>query len=123
MKFISYKIVSHLPAATHQVRLAETYPEPDDKEKFVRSFQYQADYESFIPNKTKERYAFATSLFIFERFVEFGVPEPLETFSLLPIVFPLAIVFIFGLVVVENSQKFSFAILAEAVFASSKLCD
>lgn len=34
----------------HQVRLAETYPEPDDKEKFVRSFQYQADYESFIPN-------------------------------------------------------------------------
>ena len=96
MKFISYKIVSHLPATTHQVRLAETYPEPDDKEKFVRSFQYQADYESFIPNtypwpgmneweKTKERkvelYAFATSLFIFERFVEFWVPGTFGNFS------------------------------------------
>ena len=28
---------------------ASTYPEPEDKEAFVRSYQYETDYDSFVP--------------------------------------------------------------------------
>ena len=30
--------------------IAGTYPEPEDKELFVKSHQYSLEYESFVPN-------------------------------------------------------------------------
>jgi len=30
--------------------MASTYPEPDDKEAFVRQHQYDTTYESFVPS-------------------------------------------------------------------------
>ena len=37
---------------SYKTNTANTYPEPMDKDAFVRGHQYSLEYESFIPNFT-----------------------------------------------------------------------
>ncbi|ESO07912.1 hypothetical protein HELRODRAFT_110207 [Helobdella robusta] len=47
---VSTKLATKIVEYAYKEQLAETYPEPENKEAFVRDYQYQSDYESFIPN-------------------------------------------------------------------------
>ena len=46
---VSTKIATYIVEYSYQHGLASHYPEPADKEEYVRSNQYSTDYESFIP--------------------------------------------------------------------------
>ena len=46
---VSTKLAAHILTYAYESGLATTYPEPQDKEQFVRDHQYSPDYDSFVP--------------------------------------------------------------------------
>jgi len=46
---VSTKIAAKIVDYAYKKDMAATYPEPEDKEEFVRRHQYNTDYESFVP--------------------------------------------------------------------------
>lgn len=46
---VSTKVAVHLAEYAYKHRCALRYPEPEDKEKFIRAYQYKTDYETFVP--------------------------------------------------------------------------
>lgn len=46
---VSVKIATELANYAYKQGTAATYPEPADKEEFIRSYLYSTEYESFIP--------------------------------------------------------------------------
>ena len=46
---VSMNIATKIITYTYEKGLAARYPEPQDKEEFVRMHQYSPEYESFIP--------------------------------------------------------------------------
>lgn len=46
---VSLKIAVDLAEFVYQKGLASAYPEPEDKEAYVRSFMYDTNYECFEP--------------------------------------------------------------------------
>lgn len=46
---VSTKLATRIVEYVYKQGMASTYPEPEDKEAFVRAHQYNTDYESFIP--------------------------------------------------------------------------
>lgn len=46
---VSLKIAVDLAEYVYKNGLASVYPEPEDKEAFIRSFIYDTDYECFEP--------------------------------------------------------------------------
>jgi malate dehydrogenase (oxaloacetate-decarboxylating)(NADP+) len=46
---VSTKIAARIVKYTYDNNMAATYPEPEDKEEFVRRHQYDTSYESFTP--------------------------------------------------------------------------
>jgi hypothetical protein len=47
---VSTRIAIDLAKFVYKAGLASTYPEPENKEEFVRSQQFSTDYESFLPD-------------------------------------------------------------------------
>ena len=46
---VSTKLAARIVTYAYEKGLAGTYPEPKDKEAFVREHQFSPDYESFVP--------------------------------------------------------------------------
>lgn len=46
---VSVKIATALAEYAYNKGTASTYPEPDNKEEFIRDYLYSTEYESFIP--------------------------------------------------------------------------
>lgn len=46
---VSVKIAAALAEYTYSKGAAATYPEPADKEEFIKGYLYSTEYESFIP--------------------------------------------------------------------------
>ena len=46
---VSVKIATELGNYVYQHDLASLYPEPEDKESFIKEGMYSTDYESFQP--------------------------------------------------------------------------
>jgi malate dehydrogenase (oxaloacetate-decarboxylating)(NADP+) len=47
---VSLHIATDLAQYVYKEGMASTYPEPKDKEKFIRSFLYDVAYENFEPD-------------------------------------------------------------------------
>ena len=47
---VSTKIATRILQYAYTHGMAATYPEPVDKEEFVRRHQYSTDYDSFVPH-------------------------------------------------------------------------
>ncbi|KAL5009932.1 hypothetical protein ScPMuIL_012237 [Solemya velum] len=46
---VSTKVAVHLAEYAYLHGCALRYPEPDDKDKFIRTYQYKTEYETFVP--------------------------------------------------------------------------
>lgn len=46
---VSTKLAARIVTYAYEKGLAATYPEPVDKEEFVRKHQYNVDYGTFVP--------------------------------------------------------------------------
>lgn len=46
---VSVRLATKILSYAYETGLATHYPEPTDKEAFVRMHQYSPEYESFIP--------------------------------------------------------------------------
>lgn len=49
VKEVSTMLAARIVGYAYRKGMAATYPEPEDKVAFVKSYQYDHDYESFIP--------------------------------------------------------------------------
>ena len=47
---VSTKIAADVVDYAYKRGMASTYPEPEDKEEYVRMHMYNLDYEKFLPN-------------------------------------------------------------------------
>ena len=47
--YSALQIAVDLAEYAYRAGRASTYPEPEDKEAFIRSFLYDTDYEDFVP--------------------------------------------------------------------------
>lgn len=47
---VSTALATSLVEYAYEQGMATAYPEPHDKEDFVRQHQYNTDYEDFVPN-------------------------------------------------------------------------
>lgn len=47
---VSTKLATRIVSYAYKNNMAATYPEPKDKEAFVRAHQYNYEYESFVPS-------------------------------------------------------------------------
>lgn len=46
---VSVKIASAIAEHVYKRNMASTYPEPENKEEYIREHLYSTDYESFVP--------------------------------------------------------------------------